>query len=254
MAVIDDVPEVLHRIRARLYPNYLTTVEGAYVARTDDEAALSIEKVCAAMKNRGGFTGEYEDAVEYNRLFMREAAYQLCDGFSVNFGGFFTVRPRIGGAFKNAVEPWDRDKHPVRFSFHTLKALRDITQHIEVVIEGVHDGSGYIAEFTDVSTEAENESLTPGGMFVIEGHKLKIAGTHVDNGVYFVLASNPVYREKVDEHYAENMPGKIIGKIPNLAAGGWKLRIITQFAAGGAFTKDPRTIDFAPILTVSAPN
>jgi hypothetical protein len=56
-----------------------------------------------------------------------------------------------------------------------------------------------------------------------------------------VLASNPVYREKVDEHYAENMPAKIIGKIPNLAA-------------GGAFTKDPRTIDFAPVLTVSAPN
>jgi hypothetical protein len=221
MAVIDDVTEVLHRIRARLYPNYLTTVEGAYIARTDDEAALTIEKVCAAMKNRGGF---------------------------------FTVRPRIGGAFKNAVEPWDREKHPVRFSFHTLKALRDITQHIEVVIEGVHDGSGYIAEFTDVSTEAENETLTPGGMFVIEGHKLKIAGTHVDNGVYFVLASNPVYREKVDEHLAENTSSKIIGKIPNLAAGGWKLRIITQYSSSGTFTKDPRTIDFTPVLTVSAPN
>ena len=63
MAIIDDVTEVLHRIRAKLYPNYLSTVEGAYIARTDDEAALSIEDVCAALKNRGGFTGEYEDAV-----------------------------------------------------------------------------------------------------------------------------------------------------------------------------------------------
>ena len=250
MAIIDDVTEVLHRIRAKLYPNYLSTVEGAYIARTDDEAALSIEDVCAALKNRGGFTGEYEDAVEYNRLFMKEAAYQLCDGFSVNFGGFFTVRLRIGGTFKDALEPWNREKHPIRFSFHKLKRLRDITDHIEVVIEGVHDGSGYIAECTDVSTEAESETLTPGGMLVIEGHKIKIAGTHTDNGVYFVLANNPVYREKADTHYAENTPTKVIAKIPNIAAGKWKLRIITQYSSGGTFTKDPRTIDFAPVLTV----
>jgi hypothetical protein len=254
MAVIDDITEVLHRIRARLYPNYLTTLEGAYIARTDEEATLSVEEVCAAMKNRGGFTGEYEDAVEYNRLFMKEAVYQLCDGFAVNFGGFFTLRPRIGGTFKSAVEPWNRDKHPVRFSFHTLKALRDITGRIEVVIDGVHDGSGYVAEFTDVSTGAVDETLTPGGMFTVEGHKLKIAGSHPDNGVYFVDAGNPENREKADEHYAENTSAKIIGQIPGLAAGQWKLQIVTQFSSGSTLTKDPRTIDFAPVLTVPAPN
>ncbi|MDR0582804.1 MAG: hypothetical protein LBG57_00420 [Treponema sp.] len=34
-------------------------------------------------------------------------------------------------------------------------------------IENVHDGSGYIAEVTDVSTDVQND--TPGGMFAIEG-------------------------------------------------------------------------------------
>jgi hypothetical protein len=53
-SIIDDAKEVLHRIRARLYTNYLPGVDGAYIARTDDEAALNISNVCAAMKNRGG--------------------------------------------------------------------------------------------------------------------------------------------------------------------------------------------------------
>jgi hypothetical protein len=56
MVVINNVTEVLHRIRAKLYPNYLHGIEGAFIARTDDEASLGIEQICAALKNRGGFT------------------------------------------------------------------------------------------------------------------------------------------------------------------------------------------------------
>jgi hypothetical protein len=73
MAIINNVNEVLHRIRAKLYPNYLHGIDGAYIARTDDEASLSIEEVCAALKNRGGFTGNYQDLVEYVRQFFDEA-------------------------------------------------------------------------------------------------------------------------------------------------------------------------------------
>jgi hypothetical protein len=94
IAIINDVNEVLHRIREKLYPNYLPTLEGAYIARTDNEAFLSIEEVCAALKNRGGFTGSYDDLVEHVRQFFDEAAYQLCDGFTVN-AGYFSVHPNV---------------------------------------------------------------------------------------------------------------------------------------------------------------
>jgi hypothetical protein len=40
MAIINSVTKVLHRIRVKLYPNYLAHVEGAYIARTDNEAAF----------------------------------------------------------------------------------------------------------------------------------------------------------------------------------------------------------------------
>ena len=54
MALINEVHELLHRIRVKLYPNYLPHLAGAYIAGTDNEASLSIEEVCAALKNRGG--------------------------------------------------------------------------------------------------------------------------------------------------------------------------------------------------------
>jgi hypothetical protein len=251
MAIINNVTEVLHRIRAKLYPNYLHGVEGAFIARTDDEASLSIEQVCAALKNRGGFTGNYQDLVEYVRQFFDEAAYQLCDGFSVNTG-YYSLHPRIGGTWENALEHYDAHKHPVRFSFHALKPLRDLASHIEVLIEGVAETSGFIAEITDVTTEAVNETLTPGGMFALAGHKIKIAGDHGDCGVYFVNAAAPAERVQVTGHLADNTAGRIVGIIPALAAGQWQVEVVTQFSGSGSTgLKNPRTIRPAFVLTVA---
>ncbi|MDR1073584.1 MAG: hypothetical protein LBL45_07910 [Treponema sp.] len=55
MAIINNVNEVLRRIGVKRYPNYLSTVDGAYIARANSEASLDIEEVCAALKNCGGF-------------------------------------------------------------------------------------------------------------------------------------------------------------------------------------------------------
>jgi hypothetical protein len=101
MAIINNVNEVLRRIRVKLYSNNLSNVGGAYIARTANEASLTIEEVCAAMKNRGGFTSNYNDLVEYVRQFLDEMAYQLCDGFAVN-ADYFSVHPNIGGTFNKA--------------------------------------------------------------------------------------------------------------------------------------------------------
>ena len=250
MAIINNVNEVLHRIRAKLYPNYLHGVDGAYIARTDDEASLSIEQVCAALKNRGGFNGNYQDLVEYVRQFFDEAAYQLCDGFSVNTG-YYSLHPRIGGTWESALEPFDQAKHPVRFSFRALKPLRDLAGRVEVHIEGVAEAAGFIAEITDVTTEAVNETLTPGGMFTLVGHKIKIAGEHADCGVYFVNAAAPSQRVKVTGHLADNTAGRIVGMIPVLAAGQWQVEAVTQFTSGSSALRTPRVIAFAPVLTVA---
>ncbi|MDR2793574.1 MAG: hypothetical protein LBB61_07905 [Treponema sp.] len=103
MAIINQVNEVLHRIRVKLRPNYLPNGEGTYTAFTDNDAALSVEETCASLKNRGGFTGNYDDLVEHVKRYFGEAAYQLCDGFAINTG-CFSIHSNVGGTFGKVTE------------------------------------------------------------------------------------------------------------------------------------------------------
>ena len=175
MAITHNGDHLFHRVRVKLYPNYLPGVEGAYIARTDYEASRNVEQICSEMKNRGGFTGNYDELVGNVKQFFDEAAYQLCDGYSVNTG-YYSLHPRVGGTFDAIMEGIDEKKHPVTFSFRTRTPLRELAQRIEIFVEGVADVQGYIDEVLDVATGAVNETLTPGGMVVITGSRIKVVG------------------------------------------------------------------------------
>jgi len=60
MSDVYQVKEKMHKMHAKLYPSYLPGTEGKYIARTTNEATISIEDICAAMKNRGGFDPRVE--------------------------------------------------------------------------------------------------------------------------------------------------------------------------------------------------
>jgi hypothetical protein len=247
-SLINSLNEVIHRIRVKLYPNYMKRIKGAYVGRVQNEAMLTIRDVVASLKNRAGFTGKAQDAIDYYDQIMAEAKYQLCDGFAVNFGPF-SVHPRVGGT-------WDRehetqDKHPISFAYRTRAELRILTSQIEIEVDGIADGSGYIDEVADVATESVNEMLTPGGIFVIAGHKLKVVGPDAAIGIYFVLAADPTQYVKLDSHFAQNTPTQLIGTIPELPAGQWKVKVVTQWTgSANAFLKEPRTIESRVEFTV----
>jgi hypothetical protein len=250
MALVNQVNEVLHRIRVKLRPNYLPNGEGTYIAFTDSEAALSVEETCASLKNRGGFTGNYDDLVEHVKQYFGEAAYQLCGGFTVNTG-YFSIHPNVGGVFDKVNAGRDPKKHPVTFRFRVRAPLRALAERIAVEVEGIADTQGYIDEFIDVSTESVNEALTPGGMFSIAGHKVKITGEDPETGVYFVSEADPAARVKVTGHLAENSASKVIGTIPALSAGKWKAEIKTRFGGSGKDLKNTRVIESAFVLTVA---
>jgi hypothetical protein len=59
---------------------------------------------------------------------------------------------------------------------------------------------------------------------------------------------------KVSGHFAENAPSKVIGSIPALSAGKWKVEVITQYSGSSKDLKNPRVITSAFTLTVAEPN
>jgi hypothetical protein len=249
--VFSNANEVLHRIKVKLYLNYLPDVSGAYIARTNNEAILSIEEICAAAKNRSGFIGSYQDMVRTVKSFFDEAAYQLADGYAVNTG-WFSLYPKIGGTFAKASEGIDPRKNKVTFAFRSLDRLRELAEKIAVEIEGVANNTGYVDEILDVCTGRVNEVLTPGGMLAISGNKIKIAGDHQDVDLWFYKDIPNFKPVKVTENLGANGPNKIIAAIPGLKKGpSWRIRIVTQYTSGPVRLKTPRVLEYPIELTVA---
>lgn len=141
---------ILHRIKAILFPNWLTDDPNDYSARVVSERSLNVPEICSTAVNRGGATTTAE-AMEHNvNLFLKEMAYQLCDGFSVNTG-YFTATTLIRGVFNSPTETFNPEKHSLIFQFNQGETLRKELDSIEVNITGVGESSITVAQVTDVN-------------------------------------------------------------------------------------------------------
>ena len=243
MYTSNGIKDILHRIRVKLYPGNLPGAGGTYIAKTSNEAVLSIEQVCSALKNRGGFNGNYDDLVSHVRQFFDEMAYQLCDGFSVNTG-YFSVHPHIGGVFKALDESYDPVKHPIGFQFRVRAKLRRLIRFISVNITGLADTAGFIDRFTDVSTGAVNEKVSPGGAFVITGDRIRVLGESEACGVYFQPLETPDEMIKAPGCLAVSARKKLVGMTPALTAGKrYRLVVVTQYnGSSNSFLKKPKKV------------
>jgi len=197
--------------------------------------------VCAALKTRGGFTGSFEDLLDYIRQYNKEVAYQLCDGFAVS-NGYYTIYPNIGGTFTSTAEIHDHKKHPITFRFSARSKLRDLIKNIEVIVEGMADSGGYIDEYIDQEEEYVNTQFMPDNMFAVHGHKIKIVGDDPSCGMYFVPVQDPSKAVKVTR-IGDNTSTRVTGIAPDTGHTRNKIEIRTQFSgSGGTYLKTPRTI------------
>lgn len=245
MAIINEMDEVLHKVEAKLYPNYLGK-GGPYIARTKAEAPLSIEQICASAKNRGGFTGQYEDLKEHAHIFINEMIYQLLDGFSVQIGNLFSLHTKIGGTYNHENDRIDAKE--ITVAFRLLAGFKSLLGKIKVQNEGLAGDGAYIDEIADVHSGTLNHVLTPGKMAHIAGHKIKVEGTDPAVGVWFV--SQAGVRTKVSENLGLNRSTELMAEVPALPSGTYTLEILTQHTHGSSLLKEPRTIKADAALTV----
>jgi hypothetical protein len=228
--------EVLHRIRVKLYPNHLPGKKGTYIARPETESMLSIEDICASMKTRGGYTGSYSDSVVHVRLFLDELAYKLCNGFSANLE-YFSLHSNIIGIYNENSAGVYSGEGLLSFLVRIRKKLRDLAKYTEVLVEGIARTGGYIYEFSDIATGAVNETITPGGQFILTGHGIKAAGADGEEGVFFSAPgdseNDPAIVIKAG-NFAENTSSRIIGMVPLLPAGKeWTVEVHTKISGRG---------------------
>ncbi|MGE4513613.1 MAG: DNA-binding domain-containing protein [Chryseobacterium sp.] len=240
---------VLHKIKAYLYDNTLTKDNpNDFIARTASERSLSVKQICEAAASRGGADVSASAMEHSTELFLKEMAYQLCDGFSINTG-YFTASTTIRGVFDSPSETFNKDKHSIIFQFNQGEKLRAEIPNIEVEILGVAESSAVILQVTDVKSGSVNDLLTPGRNLKIVGSKIKVAGEDASVGIYFVDAASQA-RTKVDPtDIVTNNPSEVIVVIPELPSGNYNLEIVTQFT-DSSMLKQPRTALLDKPLTV----
>ena len=240
---------ILHRIKAYLYDNALTKDNpNDYVARVISERSLNVQQVCNAAEQRGGSDISAASMEHAVNLFLKEMAYQLCDGYSVNTG-YFAALPNIRGVFDSPTEKFNPEKHAILFQFNQGEKLRKELPSIEVEILGTAESGNFISQVTDAKSGSVNDLLTPERNLRITGQKIKIVGESPDNGIYFVNLSTGE-RVQVDaSDIVTNNPSELLIVIPLLSSGKYKLEVVTQFS-GAVPLKEPRTANFDKELTV----
>ena len=97
---------VLHSIKAQLYDNVLTENPNDFIARVASEKSLNIKDICLAATTRGGSDVSAAAMEHAVNLWLKEMAYSLCDGFSVN-AGYFTAQASIRGSFLSPTEKFN---------------------------------------------------------------------------------------------------------------------------------------------------
>lgn len=240
---------ILHKIKAYLYDNLLTKDNpNDYIARTSSERSLNVKQICEAAVSRGGADVSAAAMEHATSLFLKEMAYQLCDGYSVNTG-YFTAGTQIRGVFDSPKETYNPAKHTILFQFNQGEKLRAEIPTIEVSILGVAESGSAILQVTDVKSGSVNDLLTPGRNLKITGSKIKIAGDSADNGIFFTETSTNVRTAVDPSDYVVNNPGEVIIVIPPLSAGMYRLEVVTQYA-GGHNLKEPRAAAFPQDLAV----
>jgi len=246
MGLIYGVSQRMHSLKVKLYPNYLPRGEGTFIARTDSEATINLDQICAATCKRGGYNGGFDTLLTAGKALIEEITYQLMDGFTPNLGAF-SLYPNIGGTFKTEHETPDHKNHPLTLRIRVHSGFAKLLEGVHVEVEGFADSSGCIDLYHDEELGDEHHMFVPGHMFILYGQKIKIDGQDVSVGVYFVPVDNPGAAVKVTR-IVENNPSKIVGIAPQTGYQRNRIEVRTQFTTGNNTLKNVRIITSPFIL------
>jgi len=241
----------MHRVKVKLFPNYLPGVPGAYIARTENERVLNVRDVLAALRDRGGYKGDLDQLYEGIRRYYGELVYQVCDGYAVNTG-LYMIRVNVGGTFATPNDAHDKDKHPITFRIFPQALLREQAKNIEVDVEGIAETDAWLDEIVDVATEGVNETVTVGKNFQLRGSRIKVDGeAGTEYGVYFAPTDGgPAVA--VTDRLVDNQANYVAGIVPALdASKTWRVEVRTYYSGAGRFLKNQRVLALAKDLIVS---
>jgi len=240
-----------YRWKVWLLSNKLTDDPNDYVAELDTAGATRTQQhiIDRIMAQGSEVTPQTIKAI-LDRTNAVKRDFFL-EGYSVN-DGFSLVTPRVTGSW-TGIETFKEGKHKRTADQIFTAYVRNELTDVEVEVLGVRDSGARIMLVTDVAT-GHTDEMTLGDDLLIVGEKIKIVGLPQPDG-----STEPgigVFYENIDTHsvspaerLSENMPSKVVARVPaTLPPGSYRILIVTRYSNGATLLTVPRTIVYGTIL------
>jgi hypothetical protein len=114
--------------------------------------------------------------------------------------GVVHIAPSVTGVWTNSDRTVDLARQKPAVSISPTAALRDGLSNVKMEILGLKDSSAYIGLVTDAATKTVDGHITPGGIAVITGDKLRIAPLD-EPGLGVFLVDEPGGKTQITQQY-----------------------------------------------------
>jgi hypothetical protein len=164
--------------------------------------------------------------------------------------GCVRMAPRVSGTWLGVSHDFDPAVHKLGLELTLTADMRAALETVGIEVLGEKEGAGYVSLVTDTSTGKTDGTVTPDEDVVVTGDKIKIAPDDESGlGVFFVDAAGAEF--PLTRKLTENLPKKLIFRVPALAAGTYTLKVVTRFSNSKVLIQEPRAITYAqPIIVV----
>jgi hypothetical protein len=179
---------------------------------------------------------------------VREA---IAQGAAVQ-DGCVRIAPRVSGAWVGVSHTFDPQVHKLGVDVSPSAELRAVFETIGVEVLGEKDSGAYIGLVTDLASGKTDGAVTPDEDLMVAGDKIKIA-PEGETGLGVFLVDEQGEDHPVTHKLSENMPKKLLFRVPLLDSGTYTLKVVTRYSNSSTFLKEPRVIRYEFPLHIDSP-
>jgi hypothetical protein len=233
-----------------LFDNPLTANPDDRYGRVINVASVNTDTLIKrAIEN--GFNGNAESMKASDNAIKAEAVKAITHGEIVHYGLGHVIL-EVEGVFEGNDTQWNPEKHKLVAVITTDKELRELLKTTPTKIIGLAPDKAAIVSVIDVVSGKTNEVLTPSGMVIIKGSRIRIEGDKPGVGLFLTEQASQTATQIPASAIGINDPSKIVFNVPAaLAAGDYLMSIVTQFGSNKKqLLNEPRTITLNKVLKV----
>ncbi len=241
-------------IKATAHPNELTKeVKNDYYVRPNTQGTLYPADIIRRMENRQIATLNVNGAA-FVQEFFGECIAAVGEGYNV-VTDLFRASVGIEGSILShrLGHNIPADELSVRMNLTQGTAARAAISQLTVSVAEQPAPTGPVIQSVMNPTRMEHDSLNVGQMVLIQGMRLAVKGDRADEiGVYFTKAGSAESIRITAAELSPNSPTKLQFVLPpDITAGEWRLRVLTQGGSGSKFTKEARMAEYPNIVSVA---